>query len=101
MDKKPNYEFSQLWEKMRRDLREDIDSSVGSALQQFKPAKPSLEEEGFLNIKQVCSIFKISKSQVYNLRREHKNFPFYQVGKAVRYKQSEIELFLKSLQDDK
>ncbi|APU67742.1 hypothetical protein C723_0554 [Christiangramia flava JLT2011] len=98
---KLSYHSSQLFEIFRRELREEINSSVGSALQQFKPANPSSQEEGFINIKQVCSIFKISKSQVYNLRREHKNFPYHQIGKAVRYKQSEIESFLKSVQDGK
>ncbi|WP_295181000.1 helix-turn-helix domain-containing protein [uncultured Christiangramia sp.] len=98
---KLNYHASQFWENLRRELREDVYSSVGSALQQLKPADPSSQEEGFINIRQVCSIFKISKSQVYNLRREHKDFPYHQIGKAVRYKQSEIESFLKFLQDGK
>ena len=98
---KLNYHASQFWENLRRELREDVYSSVGSALQQLKPADPSSQEEGFINIRQVCSIFKISKSQVYNLRREHKDFPYHQIGKAVRYKRSEIESFLKFLQDGK
>lgn len=101
MNEKTNYHFSQLLENYRRELREDIHSSISSALQQFKPTDPSSKEEGWINIKQVCAIFKISKSQVYNLRREHKNFPYHQIGKAVRYKQSEIESFLKSVQDGK
>ncbi|WP_026836534.1 helix-turn-helix transcriptional regulator [Gillisia sp. JM1] len=98
---KNTYHFSQIWENLRQELREDIDTSISSALQQFKPVKPSFEEEAFLNIRQVCSIFKISKSQVYSLRRIHKNFPYHQIGKAVRYKQSEIQSFLKTVQDGK
>ncbi len=98
---KSNYHFSQFWENLRQELREDIGTSVSSALQQFKPVNHSSEEEAFLNIGQVCSIFKISKSQVYNLRREHKDFPYHQIGKAVRYKQSEIESFLKTVQNGK
>lgn len=101
MEQKTHYQLSQLWESFRGQIREDINSSVGLALQQFKPTEPSREEEAFMNIRQVCSIFKISKSQVYNLRKEHKDFPYHQIGKAVRYKQSEIESFLKTVQNGK
>ncbi|HET8885598.1 MAG TPA: helix-turn-helix domain-containing protein [Salinimicrobium sp.] len=54
-------------------------------------------EDQYLTIQEVCSLFKISKSQVHNLRKEHKDFPFTKIGNNVRYKQSELEAFFKSL----
>ena len=55
-------------------------------------------DEVLLTDEQLCTHLQISTSHFYKLKKKHKStFPVYNVGKARRYKLSEVEKFFKSL----
>jgi len=55
-------------------------------------------DETLITDEQLCKHLQISTSHFYKLKKKHKStFPVYNVGKAMRYKLSEVEKFFKTL----
>jgi predicted DNA-binding transcriptional regulator AlpA len=55
-------------------------------------------DETLLTDEQLCTHLQISSSHFYKLKKRYKStFPVYNVGKAKRYKLSEVEKFFKTL----
>lgn len=57
----------------------------------------STNQENLLKPNELCDALRISTSQFYKVKQAHKNFPHYDIGGALRYKQSEVEQFIKNL----
>lgn len=88
--------------KMVNSIKEDSKSETASefllALDERLSSKLSPAPDQYLNTKEVCTLFKISKSQIHNLRKKFKDeFPVIRIGNSVRFKQSELETFFRNL----
>lgn len=57
----------------------------------------ALGQERLLTAEQLSEYLQISISHFYSFKKKHKNLPVYNIGKNIRYKASEIENFIKSL----
>ncbi|MBO3096808.1 helix-turn-helix domain-containing protein [Gelidibacter pelagius] len=53
--------------------------------------------ENLLKDGQLCEALQISTSHFYKMKKAHRDFPVYNVHGAKRYKLSEVEQFIKSL----
>ena len=53
-------------------------------------------QENLLTDKQLCEKLQISTTHFHNFKKLHPDFPSITIGKSKRYKQSEVEEFLKS-----
>ncbi|PWB21492.1 helix-turn-helix domain-containing protein [Flavobacterium sp. HTF] len=54
-------------------------------------------QENLLKPDELCKALRISSSQFYKIKKAHENFPVCNVGGAKRYKQSDVEQFIKNL----
>ncbi len=73
------------------------DKIVDQLYERLKHEDQNQRGEEFLSDEQLCNCLQISTSHFYKLKNKHKsNFPVYNVGKAKRYKLSEVETFFKS-----
>lgn len=56
-----------------------------------------VERETLLKDVELCEALQISTAHFYKMKKAHKDFPIYNVCGAKRYKLSEVEQFIKSL----
>lgn len=93
-----NYHFQKLLHVFKNELAAAVANSVIIGLKHAQNSSPEETEDEFLTVKEVCARFKISKSQIHNLRKKYKkDFPIIRIGNSVRFKQSELETFFKNL----
>lgn len=99
---KLNYHFSQLINELKTHITEEVATSVKQVLSENNALdKSRSQDEMFINISEAARLFKISKSQINKLRKKYSNFPVTKIGTAVRFKQSELELFFNELSNIK
>jgi predicted DNA-binding transcriptional regulator AlpA len=76
-----------------------VEDIVSKLLVQLTSADLPQSREALLTDEQLCTHLQISTSHLYQLKKKHKStFPVYNVGRAVRYKLSEVESFFKSIE---
>ena len=56
-------------------------------------------EKGFLNIKEVSEYLGIKKSSLYS-KVERKEIPYYKIGHLVRFRRSDIDLWMENLKSE-
>lgn len=95
------YHFQKLLHVFKDELAAAVANSVITTLKHAENS--SIEETGdeYLTVKEVCIRFKISKSTIHNLRKDHKDFPIIRIGDSVRFKRSELETFFKNIKNQK
>ena len=97
-----NYHFQKFLHVFKDELAAAVATSVIDALKHAPNSSPGETENEFLTVKEVCARFKISKSQIHNLRKKHKkDFPIIRIGNSVRFSQRELEDFFKNLKNKK
>lgn len=97
-----NYHFQKFLHVFKDELAAAVANSVMDALKHAQNSSTEGIEDEFLTVKEVCARFKISKSQIHNLRKKYKkDFPVIRIGDSVRFKQSELEIFFKNLKSNK
>lgn len=52
-----------------------------------------MDDERFLTTEELCKLFRVTRTTMLRWRRE--GMPYYGKGKALRYKVSEVEEWLK------
>jgi len=93
---KLQYHFTQLIEEFKAQITEEVATSVVNVLNDsIKLNQGRPENDVYLTSAEVASLFKISRSQLNKLRKKHSNFPVIKIESAVRFKQSELELFFR------
>jgi len=90
------YHFTQLIEEFKAQITEEVATSVVNVLNDsIKLNQGRPENDVYLTSAEVASLFKISRSQLIKLRKKYSNFPVIKIESAVRFKQSELEVFFK------
>lgn len=93
---KLTYHFDQLVQEFKAQITEEVATSVINALGDSIALKQDRSQNDvFLTSAEVASLFKISRSQLIKLRKKYSNFPVIKIESAVRFKQSELEVFFK------
>jgi len=95
MESKLSHHILKAVSEFEANLAETI---VSKLLKELASADLDHDREELLTDAQICAHLQISTAHFYKLKKKHKsNFPVYNVGKAKRYKLSEVESFFKSL----
>ncbi len=93
---KLTYHFDQLIQEFKAQITEEVATSVINVLDDsIKLNQGRPQNDVFLTSAEVASLFKISRSQLIKLRKKYSNFPVIKIESAVRFKQSELEVFFK------
>jgi predicted DNA-binding transcriptional regulator AlpA len=71
---------------------------INQLFDKLSQEKLNQTNEVLLNDEELCQHLQISTSHFYKLKKKYRSiFPVYNVGKAKRYKLSEVETFFRSL----
>lgn len=90
------YAADNLINQIVHKISSEITNSVKDLLERKLPSPKTKADEDYLTIKEVCLLFKISRSQIINLRKKHKDFPVIKIGNCVRYKRGQLEEFFEA-----
>lgn len=96
MQNKLKYHFDQIVNEIIVQITEAVATSVITALKdstELNHGQP--QNDVYLTSAEAATLFKISRSQLIKLRKKHSNFPVIKIESAVRFKQSELELFFR------
>lgn len=96
MSGETSFHLRKLVEQFEIKVADRITTSLQKTLAQQNKASQTKAEEDYLTIKEVCLLFKISRSQIINLRKKHKDFPVIKIGNCVRYKRGQLEEFFEA-----
>lgn len=95
MDQSNNH-FQKLFHVFKDELAAAVANSVIDALKHAQNSSNEGTEDEYLTVKEVTTRFKISKSTIHNWEKKYKDFPIIRKGGLKRFKQSEMETFLKN-----
>ena len=62
-------------------------------------AETSSASERLMTDDDVCAYLNISLSTFYKLKKQHKDFPAIRIQSTVRYRKSDVDLFLSNLKN--
>ncbi|PZR21809.1 MAG: hypothetical protein DI539_07200 [Flavobacterium psychrophilum] len=94
MDEKINYHLATFISELITLLAKEVSGSVKELMKLPKQDDSSLP---LLTTDELASALKVSKSHINKLRKKHPNFPVLNIDGSVRFRQSEVEHFFKSL----
>ena len=91
-----NYHLQKFLHVFKDELAAAVANSVMDALKHAQNSSTEETEDEYLTVPDVIARFKISKSTIHNWEKRYKDFPVIRIGGLKRFKQCELENFLKN-----